>query len=162
MSEVADGTRFALASLAVWRVTHLLVEEDGPADAVVRLRARLGNTQLGRLLDCFYCLSVWVAAPASVAAARSRREVPLTCLALSGAACPSARLANLSRPAPRPSTGKDWAMSCCGKKRKALDPNQRTLASPLGTLQPGAAKTAPRAAPRRGDGGRDAPVTAGR
>ncbi len=87
MSEVADGTRFALASLAVWRVTHLLVEEDGPADAVVRLRARLGNTQLGRLLDCFYCLSVWVAAPASVAAARSRREVPLTWLALSGAAC---------------------------------------------------------------------------
>ncbi len=106
MSEVADGTRFALASLAVWRVTHLLVEEDGPADAVVRLRARLGNTQLGRLLDCFYCLSMWVAAPASFAAARSRREVPLTWLALSGAAC---LLERATRESPAPAIERvDW------------------------------------------------------
>ena len=32
--------RFVLVSLAVWRVTHLLAEEDGPGDVVVRLRAR--------------------------------------------------------------------------------------------------------------------------
>jgi hypothetical protein len=87
VSEVGDGTRFALASLAVWRVTHLLVEEDGPADAVVRLRVRLGSSQLGRLMDCFYCSSMWVAVPASLAVARSRRELPATWLALSGAAC---------------------------------------------------------------------------
>jgi hypothetical protein len=106
MSEVVDGTRFALASLAVWRVTHMLVEEDGPVDAVVRLRARLGSTQLGRLMDCFYCLSMWVAAPASLAAARSRREAPLTWLALSGAACLLER-ATREPPAPAAETV-DW------------------------------------------------------
>ena len=87
MSELGDGLRFAVAAFAVWRVTHLLAEEDGPADAVVRLRERLGTTQLGELMDCFYCLSIWIAAPASLAAARTHREIPLTWLALSGAAC---------------------------------------------------------------------------
>jgi hypothetical protein len=87
MGDAGFGMRFALASLAVWRVTHLLVEEDGPADVVVRLRARLGQGQLGELMDCFYCMSVWVAAPATLAVARRRRELPLVLLALSGAAC---------------------------------------------------------------------------
>jgi hypothetical protein len=87
MGDAGIGTRFALASLAVWRVTHLLVEEDGPLDAVVQLRTRIGQGQLGKLMDCFYCLSVWVAAPASVAVARRRRERLVVWLALSGAAC---------------------------------------------------------------------------
>lgn len=38
-------------------------------------------------MDCFYCLSVWTAAPVAAAVARSPREAPLTWLALSGAAC---------------------------------------------------------------------------
>lgn len=46
--------------LAVWRITHLLALEDGPFDAVLRLRMALGNGKLGHLLDCFYCLSLWV------------------------------------------------------------------------------------------------------
>ena len=79
--------RFALGALATWRVTHLIAEEDGPADAVVRLRVRLGTSQLGRLMDCFACTSVWVAAPVALAVARRPREGPLTWLALSGAAC---------------------------------------------------------------------------
>jgi Protein of unknown function (DUF1360) len=79
--------RFALGSLATWRVTHLLAEEDGPADIVIRLRARLGPGRLGDLMDCFYCLSVWVAAPVSLAVVRRRREAPLVWLALSGSAC---------------------------------------------------------------------------
>jgi len=87
VAEGGAGFRFALGSLATWRVTHLLAEEDGPFDAVVRLRLRAGNGALGELLDCFYCLSVWVAAPAALAVARGRREAPLTWLALSGAAC---------------------------------------------------------------------------
>jgi Protein of unknown function (DUF1360) len=81
------GTRFVLGSLATWRVTHLLAEEDGPADLVVRIRARLGTGLLGELMDCFYCVSVWVAAPASIAVARRRRDLPVVWLALSGAAC---------------------------------------------------------------------------
>lgn len=87
MEELGFGPKFALASLATWRITHLFTEEDGPADVVVRLRARLGSGQLGSLMDCFYCLSVWVAAPLGLVVARRRREAPLTWLALSGAAC---------------------------------------------------------------------------
>jgi len=79
--------RFALAALATWRVTHLLAEEDGPADAVVRLRRRAGESWVGGLMDCFYCLSVWVAAPFAVVVSRRARDTPLNWLALSGAAC---------------------------------------------------------------------------
>jgi Protein of unknown function (DUF1360) len=81
------ATRFALASLATWRVTHLLAEEDGPADVVVRVRARLGTSFAGELMDCFACMSVWVAAPVSLTVARRARDVPVAWLALSGAAC---------------------------------------------------------------------------
>ena len=87
MTDVSFATRFMLASLATWRVTHLLAEEDGPADVVARLRGRLGDGQLGELMDCFFCLSIWVAAPFSLSVARRAREVPLTWLAVSGATC---------------------------------------------------------------------------
>ena len=86
-ASAGPGMRFALASLATWRVTHLLAEEDGPANAVVRLRERAGDGQLGELMDCFYCLSIWVAAPFGLALARRPRDAPLCSLALSGAAC---------------------------------------------------------------------------
>jgi hypothetical protein len=38
-------------------------------------------------MDCFYCLSIWVACPFAFAIAPRRREVAVWCLALSGAAC---------------------------------------------------------------------------
>ena len=49
--------------LVVWRVTHLLFAEDGPWDVVIRLRRQAGVGFWGKLLDCFYCLSLWIAAP---------------------------------------------------------------------------------------------------
>jgi hypothetical protein len=52
-----------LGILTVWRITHLLSAEDGPWDIVIRLRRWAGEGFLGKLLDCFYCLSVWIAAP---------------------------------------------------------------------------------------------------
>lgn len=76
-----------LGVLAVWRVTHLLNAEDGPADIVVRLRSMLGNTMAGRLMDCFYCLSLWIALPVTLPLSRSVPEGVLTWLALSGGAC---------------------------------------------------------------------------
>ena len=79
--------RFLLATLATWRVTHLLVEEDGPADVVVRLRRRAGSSWAGDLLDFFDCLSIWVAVPFAVGQAGRRRVDPVSCLAVSGAAC---------------------------------------------------------------------------
>ena len=52
-----------VGALCCWRVTHLFNAEDGPGDILVRLRRLAGNGLLGKLLDCFYCLSLWVAAP---------------------------------------------------------------------------------------------------
>jgi hypothetical protein len=81
------ATRFALGALATWRLAHLLSEEDGPADVILRLRTWLGPGPLGQLLDCFACTSIWAAAPIAVAIADRRRDAPLHWLALSGAAC---------------------------------------------------------------------------
>lgn len=81
-----------LAVLATWRVTHLLANEDGPADIVVRLRKRLGDGFLGSLMDCFYCLSMWIAAPAALFVTRKPVEWLVTWLALSGGACLLERL----------------------------------------------------------------------
>jgi len=79
--------RFVLVSLAVWRVTHLLAEEDGPGDVVVRLRKRLGDSIAGQAMDCFFCLSLWIAAPFAVLLAGDVLTWGLMWLALSGAAC---------------------------------------------------------------------------
>jgi len=79
--------RFLLAVLATWRVTHLLAKEDGPADVIVRFRARLGDGLFAKLMDCFYCLSIWVAAPLALFVTRTPIEWLLTWLALSGGAC---------------------------------------------------------------------------
>ena len=72
--------------LGVWRVTHLLHAEDGPWDVVVRLRRRAGSGFWGGLLDCFYCLSLWVAAPFAWSLGDDARMMILLWPALSGAA----------------------------------------------------------------------------
>ena len=82
-----QSTRIVLGSLATWRLAHLVAEEDGPANVIARARARAGTSQLGELMDCFYCLSLWAALPFALVTAPRRRDVPLTLLALSGAAC---------------------------------------------------------------------------
>ena len=91
-SSTVDATmsielRFVCAILATWRLTHLLVAEDGPGDIVVRIRARLGDSVAGRAMDCFYCLSVWIAAPIALFVSTSPISWLVTWLALSGAAC---------------------------------------------------------------------------
>jgi hypothetical protein len=55
--------RFVVAVLATWRLAHLIARENGPFDVVVRPRARAGNGVVGRLMDCPYCLSLWLAVP---------------------------------------------------------------------------------------------------
>ena len=79
--------RFVLGVLATWRIAHLFAEEDGPFDVVVRFRSVLGDGFFGRMLDCFYCLSMWVAAPVAFFVGRTPVELVFTWLALSGAAC---------------------------------------------------------------------------
>ena len=83
---------FVLAVLATWRVTHLLAREDGPADVLFRLRRRLGDGLLGSLMDCFNCMSLWIAAAAAFAPATSLLTWVLSWLAISGGACLLERL----------------------------------------------------------------------
>lgn len=75
-----------LGVLGVWRVTHLLNAEDGPSDICVHLRRQLGSGWWGRLLDCFYCLSLWIALPFALLLGQSWRERLLLLLALSAGA----------------------------------------------------------------------------
>ncbi len=81
-----DALELAIAALAAWRVTHLLAYEDGPADVVANLRVRLGDGFTGRLVDCFDCLGIWVAAALVPTLSARRRRPVVRWLALSGAA----------------------------------------------------------------------------
>jgi hypothetical protein len=85
--ELSFESRFAIGALATWRLVHLIAHEDGPGDVIVRLRVRVGDSPVGSLMDCFDCLSVWIAAPFALTTARRRRDVAPTWLALSAAAC---------------------------------------------------------------------------
>jgi hypothetical protein len=78
--------RFFLAALVTWRVCHLLAAEDGPGDVIARLRMWLGESIFGQLIDCFGCLSVWVAIPCAFFVSEGLVNLFMTWLALSGAA----------------------------------------------------------------------------
>jgi Protein of unknown function (DUF1360) len=78
---------FMIVALAIWRLTHLLAKEDGPFDIIYRLRKAAGAGFFGSLLDCFYCLSIWIALPFGICAGNKWWEKILYWLALSGAAC---------------------------------------------------------------------------
>jgi hypothetical protein len=77
---------FPVGVLGVWRIAHLLVAENGPADVIVRLRTVTSAPWWGNLLDCFYCVSVWVAMPFALALADTWIELLLLWPALSGGA----------------------------------------------------------------------------
>lgn len=81
-----DATTLAAATLAVWRVTHALHAEDGPAAVFGRLRRAAGTGFWGAALGCFYCLSLWVALPCAALGA-GVAEGLLLWLGASGAAC---------------------------------------------------------------------------
>jgi hypothetical protein len=87
MTDTSFWIRFVLAVLATWRITHLISAEDGPADVLVRLRARLGQGLAGKLMDCFKCLSIWVALPVTFFVGGGPIERLVTWFAISGAAC---------------------------------------------------------------------------
>ena len=95
------AVRFVLAALATWRVTHLLANEDGPGGIVFRLRRRLGASWAGGLMDCFNCLSFWVAIPAAFFVTTRPVVWPVAWLALSGAACLLERLGGGDGPGPQ-------------------------------------------------------------
>jgi Protein of unknown function (DUF1360) len=75
-----------LGVLTVWRITHFLQAEDGPWDIVIRVRQLAGEGFWGKLLDCFYCLSVWIAAPVAYLLGQSWLERALLWCSFSAAA----------------------------------------------------------------------------
>jgi len=118
---VGPWLRLAVAVLACWRVSHLLAAEDGPWDAVARLRRAAGGGMLGKMMDCFYCVSVWVAAPLACFVASGVAERVVAWLAVSGGACLLERLAREPVTFPQldePSTVEP-TMGCCGQSRDA-------------------------------------------
>jgi hypothetical protein len=77
---------FVVCSLAVWRLSHLFSQEDGPFDLVFKFRKQLGQGFFGSLLDCFYCLSVWWSIPFATWLSHNWAEGIITWLSLSGTA----------------------------------------------------------------------------
>jgi len=83
-----------LGVLTVWRVTFFLQAEDGPWDIVIRVREFVAEGFWGKLLDCFYCLSVWIAAPMAYLLGQSWTERALLWPSLSAAAILLERVTN--------------------------------------------------------------------
>ena len=92
--------RLLLGILCVWRMSHLLQAEDGPWDVVVRLRRIAGEGFLGKLLDCFYCLSVWMAVPFAFVLGETLTERLLLWPALSTGAIMLERVTNREQEPP--------------------------------------------------------------
>lgn len=89
-----------LATLSAWRITHLLQAEDGPWELMARLRRRAGASFWGELLDCFYCLSLWIAAPLAFVIGENWRERLLLWPALSAGAILLERISRREASAP--------------------------------------------------------------
>ena len=79
-------TELTLGSLAVYRLSHLIAYEDGPGDFIAHLRERAGDSWRGKLMDCPFCLSVWIATPIALLFSKGLNDWLLNWLALSGAA----------------------------------------------------------------------------
>jgi hypothetical protein len=92
--------RLVLGALVTWRLTHLLNAEDGPWQVFVKLRRAAGNGFFGELLDCFYCLSVWMAAPFAYLFGETWTERLLLVPALSALAIIIERLTATEPPMP--------------------------------------------------------------
>ena len=81
-----DSLQLIIVILAIWRITHLIVVEDGPWDLVYKLRKAVGQGFWGSLMDCFFCLSLWIALPLGVYFAETTINKCIYWLAFSGGA----------------------------------------------------------------------------
>lgn len=75
-----------LGVLAVWRMTHLLHVEHGPWGVLFKIRTLALRVGAGSVFDCFYCLSLWMAAPVAWWLADAWLARGVTWLALSAGA----------------------------------------------------------------------------
>ncbi len=88
-----------LGVLVTWRVTHLLGSENGPWNVFEKLRRWAGIGMWGELLSCFYCLSLWIAAPFAVILTSGWRYRLMLWPALSAGAILLERFASRGEPA---------------------------------------------------------------
>ena len=87
VTRVGVWYRLVLGVLVTWRVTYLLNAEDGPWRIFARMRNAVPTTSMLRqLLACFYCLSLWIAAPLGYLLGETWTERLLLVPALSAAA----------------------------------------------------------------------------
>ena len=99
---MTDIYRLLLGILCVWRITHLFQAEDGPWNLITGIRRAAGDGFWGQVLDCFYCLSLWVAVPFAWVIGRTATERVLLWLAFSGGAILAERMtARLPAPVAR-------------------------------------------------------------
>ena len=89
-----DLEKYAIAVIIVWRLTHLISSEDGPFDLIIKLRKLAGNTFFGKLMDCFYCLSVWIGLLCALYVTSKLDEIIILTLFYSGASILLEKLTN--------------------------------------------------------------------
>lgn len=77
--------KYLVLVVVVWRITHLVTAEDGPFEIIFKIRKLAGNSFFGKLMDCFYCLSIWVGLLAAIFVTRKPEEIIMLCLYFSGA-----------------------------------------------------------------------------
>lgn len=57
-----DWFAFVLTSLASWRLSSMLIYEEGPYSLFLRMRRLLARSGMTKLATCHHCASVWVSA----------------------------------------------------------------------------------------------------
>lgn len=57
-----NGLDWAVVIAATWRLSYMLVHEDGLFDMFDALRKAANKTPLSALFACEYCMSVWIGA----------------------------------------------------------------------------------------------------
>lgn len=76
---------FVLTVLATWRITALVAYESGPFRSLEALRRVLVQLRLGRLVGCFHCLGLWIAAIVVIVVYEWEPMTVLMWLAVAGA-----------------------------------------------------------------------------
>jgi len=79
---------FLLSTLAVWRIGHMILDENGPFNVFGKLanytdKLKYKDGGLKQLLNCFYCMSVYLSIPFSIYLANNVLEFFIYVLAMS-------------------------------------------------------------------------------
>jgi hypothetical protein len=86
--------KYLILVIIVWRLTHLISMEDGPFDVIIKLRRAAGNSFFGKLMDCFYCLSIWIGLGCALFSGNNLKEIIMLTLYYSGASILLEKLSN--------------------------------------------------------------------